>query len=280
MVPVALRASEPGDEAAGSNRTWVYAPDEGGSGKAVRVGETTTRRELTVLGSLGRGRYPTQVGWCGGRTTYADRSPVRLGAALSEPTEQPDGSRSLWQLRLELLGDGWRASEERFESGGTVTSTASGVAYGALLGGLYVWDWEYAAVGLGAGFGASSGWDRKTIPWFSLDVPLGIGDASVDMRWHLLPALYLRLGPRAFSLDMGTTATYQALDAPFVAIAMRPFESTWRLGLSSRYMQAPLFASELFLDGEFEAGGGRWGVRLAVPTSLGIVGAVRYTTPF
>ena len=46
------------------------------------------------------------------------------------------------------------------------------------------------------------------------------------------------------------------------------------------YMQTPLFSSELFLDGEFAAAGGLWGVRVGVPLSLGIVGGVRYTTTF
>jgi hypothetical protein len=258
LAPTALRASC-GEE---TGRHWVYSVERAG-GRLVRIGDQSTppldpqlRAPVAPPGeeyepavqlppsppgdegkdapadAWPRGRRLTFYAGggfsertetsCGGPTHFYRHRTYLAGLALGREAA-PGGAvrRESWQLRLGVYADAW----DYKMTDGSGAEKAQDVMVTAA--GFYQWDWR--AVGLGAGAMLGLGSSKTKEPLF---IPLGKDGYAV-------PALYLRLGPPVFAFELGSAPATSGCPARSWASGSSPSRTSSGWGWSTRAGRGP-----------------------------------------
>lgn len=254
LLPAGLRAAAgPG----APERSWIYAVAEGGGaptpdpwateseqepGRLVRIGDQATPEpdlaagaaalpsgpvtRLSAYAGGGHHRYSTGGDSCGGPVTYYDRTWTRAGASYERttPARDQDGKdvgTDTWQLRAAWRRVSWEDSAAQ-PSPGQPALQGRGGGERITLGGLY--EWERPGVGVAVGGLLGHDTTHESLrPYF------------MSGQTVLHPALWLRLGGRAFGVEGGTLTRTFPTDQPFAGLYVGPPAYRLRVGWTSAY---------------------------------------------
>lgn len=173
---------------------------------------------------VGGGSFQREQTSCSGPTHIYRHRTFQAGVGIGKESAPAVGPRRSWQLRLGVFGDVWSDNPNQ------------GVDFMGTFGGVFQLDWRYVGLGVGAtlGLGVAESPDPRNL--------------AIDKVGFLLPGFYLRLGPDAFGLELGTAARNRIATGAFVGLRSAFWGHEVRLGAETEYWQAPVRSIHVYGD--------------------------------